>query len=169
MSGKTVLVTGATDGLGRALVLLHGRDPERIRQTGAKRHHHTGSERCAAIGRTSPRCARDGREMRARKQRLDILVNDVGIGNDRRGGEQRMTSQDGHELRFTVNYLAGYPLTHQLLDLLKAAAPARIVNISSAVHMPPGRQRRHARARLQRRVHPLPVQAGPDPFYLHPR
>ena len=47
----------------------------------------------------------------------------------RRAGK---TSADGHELRFAVNYLAGFLLTHLLLPLLKASAPARIVNVSSA-------------------------------------
>ena len=44
----------------------------------------------------------------------------------------RQTSADGHELRFAVNYLAGFLLTRLLLPLLEASAPARIVNVSSA-------------------------------------
>lgn len=61
--------------------------------------------------------------------RLDILINNAGIGT---AGAQRQTSRDGHELRFAVNYLAGFLLTHRLLPLLRASAPARIVNVSSA-------------------------------------
>ena len=63
--------------------------------------------------------------------RLDLLINNAGIGTagDVSG---RQTSIDGHELRFAVNYLAGFLLTYELLPLIKAAAPARIVNVSSA-------------------------------------
>ena len=63
-------------------------------------------------------------------ERLDLLINNAGIGS---GGPQgtRQTSADGHELRFAVNYLAGFLLTDLLLPLLKAGAPARIVNVSS--------------------------------------
>ena len=62
---------------------------------------------------------------------LQLLINNAGIGTagDKPG---RQESADGHELRFAVNYLAGFLLTHLLLPLLKAGAPARIVNVSSA-------------------------------------
>jgi NAD(P)-dependent dehydrogenase (short-subunit alcohol dehydrogenase family) len=52
------------------------------------------------------------------------------------GGSARQESADGFELRFAVNYLAGYALTHRLLDLLKRSAPSRIVNVSSAGQAP---------------------------------
>jgi NAD(P)-dependent dehydrogenase (short-subunit alcohol dehydrogenase family) len=55
-------------------------------------------------------------------------VNNAGIG----GAGPRQESTDGYELRFAVNYLAGFALTRQLLPLLTASAPARIVNVSSA-------------------------------------
>ena len=61
--------------------------------------------------------------------RLDILINNAGIGT---AGGVRQESADGFELRFAVNYLAGFLLTSLLLPLLRAAAPARIVNVSSA-------------------------------------
>jgi NAD(P)-dependent dehydrogenase (short-subunit alcohol dehydrogenase family) len=62
--------------------------------------------------------------------RLHVLINNAGIG----GGparQRRDASRDGHELRFAVNYLAGFLLTRLLLDRLKASSPARIVNIAS--------------------------------------
>ena len=68
-----------------------------------------------------------GEVERARPSRLDILINNAGIGSA--GGRQ--TSADGHELRFAVNYLAGFLLTYLLLPLIKDSAPARIVNVSS--------------------------------------
>ena len=64
-------------------------------------------------------------------EKLDVLLNNAGIGTSERG-EGRQTSQDGYELRFAVNYLAGFLLTRLLLPRLKAAPHGRIVNVSSA-------------------------------------
>jgi NAD(P)-dependent dehydrogenase (short-subunit alcohol dehydrogenase family) len=61
-------------------------------------------------------------------ERLDILINNAGIGT---AGAERQMSADGYELRFAVNYLAGFLLTRLLLPLLTRSAPARIVNVSS--------------------------------------
>ncbi|RVB50472.1 SDR family NAD(P)-dependent oxidoreductase, partial [Mesorhizobium sp. M7A.F.Ca.CA.004.06.1.1] len=69
--------------------------------------------------------------VRARTDRLDILINNAGIGTAGQGAK-RQVSADGCELRFAVNYLAGFLLTSELLSLLKASAPARIVNVASA-------------------------------------
>src|SRR6185436_1230192 len=63
--------------------------------------------------------------------RLDVLVNNAGIGARTGGVEEREVSADGHELRFAVNHLAGFALTLDLLDLLRRSTPARIVNVSS--------------------------------------
>jgi NAD(P)-dependent dehydrogenase (short-subunit alcohol dehydrogenase family) len=63
--------------------------------------------------------------------RLDVLINNAGIGS-RSGGAERRTSADGHELRLAVNYLAGVLLTRLLLPPIVASAPARIVNVASA-------------------------------------
>jgi NAD(P)-dependent dehydrogenase (short-subunit alcohol dehydrogenase family) len=67
--------------------------------------------------------------VRATTDRLDILINNAGIGS---AGAARQASDDGHELRFAVNYLAGFLLTYLLLPLIKQSAPARIVNVASA-------------------------------------
>ena len=68
--------------------------------------------------------------MQQATKRLDLLINNAGIGS---GGPQgtRQTSADGYELRFAVNYLAGFLLTHLLLPLVRTSTPARIVNVSS--------------------------------------
>src|SRR6266576_927062 len=142
MDGKTVLVTGATDGLGRGLarelaaagatLLIHGRDPDRIRatrdQVGSGRTYEADFASLAAVDRMADRIVEE-------ETRLDVLVNNAGIGTSIPGGGKRMESEDGYELRFAVNYLAGYVLTMRLIDLLKASAPARIVNVSSAGQM----------------------------------
>ena len=150
MTGRTVLVTGATDGHGRALaralvgsgatVLVHGRDENRIAAVvdelrGAApagdrvRSHRADLASLAEVERLAG-------EVLAGEERLDVLVNNAGIGTDVPGGGRRMESADGYELRFAVNYLAGYLLTERLVGLLGRSAPARVVNVSSAGQMP---------------------------------
>ncbi len=139
---STILITGATDGLGRALartlagegadLILHGRDEARLAGTAA--------EISAAAGGRRPRCVRaDLAELAQVRRlaaevgdctdRLDVLVNNAGIGFGEAAG--RSTSADGYELRLAVNYLAGFLLTLELLPLLRASEPARIVNVAS--------------------------------------
>jgi NAD(P)-dependent dehydrogenase (short-subunit alcohol dehydrogenase family) len=60
-----------------------------------------------------------------------VFVSNAGIGGGEPDGRTRRTSADGHELRFAVNYLAGFLLTLELLPLLRRSAPARIVNVAS--------------------------------------
>jgi NAD(P)-dependent dehydrogenase (short-subunit alcohol dehydrogenase family) len=70
-------------------------------------------------------------DVRQATDRLDVLVSNAGIGGGEPDGHDRRTSADGYELRFAVNYLAGFLLTLELLPLLRASAPARIVNVAS--------------------------------------
>jgi NAD(P)-dependent dehydrogenase (short-subunit alcohol dehydrogenase family) len=108
-------------------VLAHGRNQERgeqlARETGATFVKADLSS--LAEGRRLAELVKD------ETTELQLLINNAGIGSvgDRPG---RQESADGHELRFAVNYLAGFQLTYLLLPLLKAGAPARIVNVSSA-------------------------------------
>jgi len=145
LSGRTVLVTGATDGLGRAVarrlaaagatVLVHGRDTGRLRATEAEIAQVTGAERLRSYRADFSSLAEVhamAEEPLARERRLDVLINNAGIGAAVPGGGERMLSADGHELRFAVNHLAGFALTRRLLPLLTASVPARIVNVSSA-------------------------------------
>jgi NAD(P)-dependent dehydrogenase (short-subunit alcohol dehydrogenase family) len=149
LTGKTALVTGATDGLGRgvahelaaagAMVLIHGRDPERIRATMDEIRSATGSDLLRAYRADFAELAQVhalGAQVLDHEERLDILVNNAGIGTEVPGGPKRQLSADGYELRFAVNYLAGYALTRQLLPLLERSAPARIVMVSSAGQTP---------------------------------
>jgi len=144
LDGRTVLVTGATDGLGLALadrlgaegatVLAHARSEAR----GAEALERLGSGRYEVVVADLASLAQVrslATAVRERAPRLDALVNNAGIGSTVPGGGARMESEDGLELRFAVNYLAGYALTHELLDLLVASAPARIVNVASAGQM----------------------------------
>ncbi|HEV3047544.1 MAG TPA: SDR family NAD(P)-dependent oxidoreductase [Solirubrobacteraceae bacterium] len=149
LSEQTIMITGATDGLGRALahqlagagatLLLHGRDEQRGAETLAEIRDATGNERlrwlCADLA-SLEEVRRLAAETLEQAERLDVLVNNAGIGTSVPGGGERMESRDGHELRFAVNYLSGYLLTRLLLELLRASAPARIVNVSSAGQAP---------------------------------
>jgi len=74
---------------------------------------------------------RMGDEVRELTGRLDVLVSNAGIGSGEPDGRERRTSADGYELRFAVNYLAGFLLTVDLLPLLRVSAPARVVNVAS--------------------------------------
>jgi NAD(P)-dependent dehydrogenase (short-subunit alcohol dehydrogenase family) len=144
-SMPTVLITGASDGLGHALaarlasegstVLVHARNVERGRDAVAG----LPSDRARLVtgDLASLREVRGlAEQVRSATDRLDVLVNNAGIGTAIPGGGRRMESADGYELRFAVNYLAGFLLTSQLRDRLAAAAPARIVNVASAGQMP---------------------------------
>jgi NAD(P)-dependent dehydrogenase (short-subunit alcohol dehydrogenase family) len=142
LEGKTVLVTGSTDGVGRlaarrladqgARVLVHGRDRQRGEQV---------LEQIRAAGRGSAtflpadfsalaEVRRLAEAVRQICNRLDILVNNAGIGSGGSAGKREI-SQDGYELRFAVNYLSGFLLTRLLLPLMALSKPARIVNVSS--------------------------------------
>ncbi|HEX3598031.1 MAG TPA: SDR family NAD(P)-dependent oxidoreductase [Polyangiaceae bacterium] len=140
---QVILVTGATDGHGKgvalelakrgATLLVHGRSEQRIADTLAALRS-AGNARCR--GYQADLASLDdvralGKELLAKEERLDVLVNNAGIGTRVPGGGARTESRDGFELRFAVNYLAPFLLTRLLLPSLKASAPARIVNVSS--------------------------------------
>jgi len=140
LEGKTALVTGSTDGVGRVVaqqlgkmgvrVLVHGRDQTRGERVFGDIRAGGGTADFLAADLASladVRLLADA--VRASTDRLDILINNAGVGS---AGAARQTSADGHELRFAVNYLAGFLLTYLLLPLVKQSAPARIVNVASA-------------------------------------
>jgi NAD(P)-dependent dehydrogenase (short-subunit alcohol dehydrogenase family) len=135
-----ILITGATDGLGRGVanvlaarghtILAHGRSRERLDATLAELPGE-GHRGYLADLSSLAEVRRLAAEVNEREERLDVLVNNAGIGF---GGE-REESRDGIELRFAVNYLAGYLLTNELLPLLERSKPARIVMVASAGQM----------------------------------
>ena len=137
---RTALVTGATDGVGRVVarrlgaaglrVLVHGRHRERgegvvrdIQQAGGEAEFIAADLASLAQVRGLAASVAD------KADRLDLLINNAGIGSGGTGA-LRQESADGHELRFAVNYLAGFLLTRMLLPSLRNNA--RIVNVASA-------------------------------------
>jgi retinol dehydrogenase-14 len=146
VNGKLVLVTGATDGIGRqtafelarlgATVLVHGRSAGRAGETAAAIRGQIGEalvEPVVADFASLEQVRGLASLVLERHPRLDVLVNNAGVYLRR-----RRTTVDGFEATFQVNYLAGFLLTLLLLDALRAAAPARIVTVSSAVHVRAG-------------------------------
>lgn len=146
---QTILVTGATDGIGRgaaealaargARVVLHGRDAGRLAETAEAIARVTGGdapETVVADLAALDQVRRLADDVAARHDRLDVLINNAGIGRGPRGRQVREESADGHELRFHVNYLAPVLLQRRLLPALEAAAPARVVNVASIGQAP---------------------------------
>ena len=140
----TVLVTGATDGLGKrvarelatkgATVLLHGRSPERLEATLEELRRETGSEKLgtylaglSSLGEVRGMAA----QVLSEHDRLDVLVNNAGIIS-----RERKESEEGYELTFAVNHLSHFLLTSLLMPLLRDSIPARIVNVASAGQSP---------------------------------
>jgi NAD(P)-dependent dehydrogenase (short-subunit alcohol dehydrogenase family) len=139
--GKVCLVTGATSGIGRetaiglaergATVIVHGRDPARGREAVADIARRTGRRDVSLLVAdlsSQAEVRRLAAELRARHDRLDVLVNNAAVITPR-----RTTTVDGLETQLAVNHLAPFLLTHLLLDVLKASGTARVVNVSSQV------------------------------------
>jgi NAD(P)-dependent dehydrogenase (short-subunit alcohol dehydrogenase family) len=139
---KTILITGATDGIGLATareltghgheVVVHGRNEDKAMHA------------CDAIRADVPAAklqtayadfadlsavARMGRDLVARLPRLDVLVNNAGVYKT-----EWETSQDGFELTLAVNHLAHFLLANLLLPPLKKSAAPRVITVSSMVH-----------------------------------
>lgn len=140
---QTILITGATGGLGRALVhraaghgatvVAHGRDERRLRDLALEVEEATGTsiDTVAADLADLREVDRLADSVLDTYDRLDVLVNNAGVGFGVPGGP-REVSADGIELRFAVNHLAAYRLAGRLAKLLEVSAPSRIVQVASA-------------------------------------
>jgi len=140
MVGKVCVVTGATAGIGRetalglakmgATVVIVARDAAKASRTASEIEQ-------AAPGTTVDVVLADfarlhavraaAREIGARYRAVNVLVNNAGVAK-----KHRTLSEDGYELTFAVNHLAPFLFTRELMPLLQAGAPARIVNVASA-------------------------------------
>ena len=142
LAGKIALITGSTDGVGRlvarrlgeggAEVLVHGRDGARGEEVMSEIQAAGGRAQFLQADLSSLDEVRGLADSVARHTtRLDLLINNAGIGSGGPDAARRINAA-GHELRFAVNYLAGFLLTSLLLPVLKTSAPSRIVNVASA-------------------------------------
>lgn len=142
LSGKTILVTGATSGIGYeaavdfaaagARTVIIGRNPDKTDAVLAEIKERSGSDIVDALlcDFTSQAAIRRlAQTVLDRYPRLDVLVNNAGAVHT-----QRTLTEDGIEATFAVNHLGYFLLTHLLLDRLVASAPARIVNVASTAH-----------------------------------
>lgn len=138
MQGKTVLVTGATSGIGQetaiglakmgAQVIITGRNRQRGEAAVSEIKQASGNPKVDLMiadmtSQADIECLAD--DVIARYPRLDVLVNNVGMVVN-----TRQMTVDGIELNFAVNHLAPFLLTHRLLPLLQRSAPARVVNVT---------------------------------------
>jgi NAD(P)-dependent dehydrogenase (short-subunit alcohol dehydrogenase family) len=141
MADRVALITGATNGVGRVVaerlgaqgwhVLVHGRDRGRGEQVVSEIQARGGSARFHEADLASMNAVRQlAEDVMKEHPGLHLLINNAGIGFGRPDA-QREQSQDGLELRFAVNYLAPFLLTHRLLPALLEAAPSRVVNVAS--------------------------------------
>jgi NAD(P)-dependent dehydrogenase (short-subunit alcohol dehydrogenase family) len=141
MAGPVILVTGSTDGIGKATaaallkrgaeVILHGRSAIKGEAV-QKEQKKSGLERSDLViadfsdmGQVRSMAA----DIISRYSRLDVLVNNAGTYR-----KERELTQDGTEMTFAVNYLGPFLLTHLLLPLLQKSAPSRIVTVASGAH-----------------------------------
>lgn len=143
MDGKVVLITGATNGIGKvaaqelakmgASVLIVGRNPSKTRDVMREIQKASGNNNVdmltadLSIISDIRGVAADFRE---RYDRLDVLINNAGAFFN-----ERKSTPDGYERTFALNHLSYFLLTNLLLDMLKASAPSRVINTSSGAHM----------------------------------
>jgi NAD(P)-dependent dehydrogenase (short-subunit alcohol dehydrogenase family) len=141
MQNRIVLITGSTGGIGKetarglarlgAHVVLVGRDPQRAAAAAEELRQATDNGAVDALTADVTRQAdlrRLAGEVGERYGRLDVLINNAAILRER-----RELTEDGVEAMFAANVLAPFLLTHLLLPVLRAAAPARVVNITGAI------------------------------------
>lgn len=142
LAGKTIVVTGATGGIGLeaavalaragARVVITGRDTTRIDAALADIRQRAGVNHveglCADFASQAD-VRRLADDILARCPRIDVLANNAGSVNP-----TRTLTADGIETTFAVNHLAPFLLTNLLLERIIASAPARIVNVASVAH-----------------------------------
>ena len=142
MDGRVCLITGANNGIGKetalalarmgATITMVSRNADKGEAALVDIRQRSGNDRVTLLvaDLASLKSVRQlAQDFRNQHQELHVLINNAGAFNS-----QRALSVDGYELTFAVNHLAHFLLTTLLLDLLKASAPSRIINVSSGAH-----------------------------------
>ncbi|MFB0516803.1 MAG: SDR family oxidoreductase [Candidatus Neomarinimicrobiota bacterium] len=142
MNAKVCLVTGANRGIGKATalglarmgatVVMVSRDRQLGEAAREEIRQATGSlkvDLLVADLASLPAVREMAASFKEHHPRLHVLVNNAGVVK-----RHRTLTEDGFETTFAVNHLAPFLLTNLLLEILKASAPARIVNVASMVH-----------------------------------
>ncbi|NJM06486.1 SDR family oxidoreductase [Candidatus Gracilibacteria bacterium] len=142
VQGKTILITGATSGIGKitalelarqgALVVMMVRNAAKGEAVRSEIVRQTGNDRVELLVADLAALAdvrRAAAEFKTRHTRLDVLVNNAGLFLN-----SRKESADGYEATFAINHLAHFLLTELLRDTLIASTPARVVTVSSEAH-----------------------------------
>jgi NAD(P)-dependent dehydrogenase (short-subunit alcohol dehydrogenase family) len=142
MDGKTVVITGANSGVGKATAValagagahtvMTARDRRRGEEAAADVRRITGSDQVELVvfdlGDLAS-VAHGASELLDRCDRIDVLVNNAGLVLS-----ERRETADGFEATFAINHLGPFQLTRLLTERLVASAPARVVNVSSTAH-----------------------------------
>ena len=142
LKGKTILITGANTGLGKATALdLAKREARVILACRSLQKGHKAAEEIRSVVRGAvlvvmhldlsslASVRKFAEEFSSVEGKLDILINNAGVYMD----SPQATTQDGFELHFGVNHLGHFLLTNLLLDLLERSSPSRIVIVSSSL------------------------------------
>jgi NAD(P)-dependent dehydrogenase (short-subunit alcohol dehydrogenase family) len=145
LDGATIVLTGATSGIGRAAapllaeraghLVLHGRQDETqaagvLREARARLRAGSRLDYLVADLADPSAVPRLARDVRSATERVDVLINNAG----RAGPPTRTLAPSGHEVTLQTNYLAPVALTEALLDHIGRDRPGRIVNVASATH-----------------------------------
>lgn len=142
MAQPIILITGSTDGIGKATsielssrgadVILHGRNTRKGREVQRELKEKTGGARpdlVIADLSNQDQIRQMAADVSSHYTRLDVLINNAGTFE-----KVRRLTRDGMEMTFAVNYLAPFLLTHLLYPLLRKSAPSRIVTVTSSAH-----------------------------------
>jgi len=148
MESKIILITGATQGIGKETatalalqghtVVIHGRNAAKLQAVSGEIKAVTGNSNVDTIMAdlfSLSDIKRMADEFKSRYDRLDVLINNAGAFLNK----QRETTTDGHEKTITLNLFAPFLIMQSLLEVLAKSPSARIINLSSAMHRRGGR------------------------------
>lgn len=142
MNNKIILITGATDGIGKqtalelakknAKIILHGRNPALLTQTKEEISKITGNNNldiCIANLSSLNQVRTAAEEIKLKYDRIDVLINNAGVYL-----KSFVLTEDRYETTFAVNHLAHFLLTNLILELLQQRNSSRVINVSSVAH-----------------------------------